>query len=77
MMTVLTFLLYAVDKFAAIQGWSRIPEKLLHLLTLLGGWFGGFLAQVIVNHKSSKRTFKRLYWLTVIFNIVFLLTYLH
>lgn len=36
----LTFLAYAVDKRCAQSGWLRVPEALLHLLELIGGWPG-------------------------------------
>ncbi|MGL6045682.1 MAG: DUF1294 domain-containing protein, partial [Vogesella sp.] len=36
---------------------------------LLGGWPGAALAQYVFNHKSTKPSFRRLYWLTVLLNV--------
>jgi uncharacterized membrane protein YsdA (DUF1294 family) len=77
MMSLLTFFIYGVDKFAAKQSWSRMPEKFLHLLSLFGGWIGGFMAQKLFNHKSSKRRFKVVYWITVVLNLMVLILWLH
>ncbi|MFT4243643.1 MAG: cold shock and DUF1294 domain-containing protein [Acidovorax sp.] len=62
---LLTFWVYAADKNAAKQQRWRVPENNLHLLSLLGGWPGAWLAQQSMRHKSSKREFRVVYWLTV------------
>jgi uncharacterized membrane protein YsdA (DUF1294 family) len=59
---------YAYDKRAAMQGQGRIPENTLHLISLLGGWPGAFLAQQAFRHKTSKGTFQLAYWATVLVN---------
>jgi uncharacterized membrane protein YsdA (DUF1294 family) len=38
----------------------------LHLLDLLGGWPGGFLAQRRLRHKCSKGSFQFVFWLIVL-----------
>ncbi|WP_091470549.1 DUF1294 domain-containing protein [Methylophilus rhizosphaerae] len=40
----LTFIIYASDKSAATRKQRRIPEKMLHLLALIGGWPGAVMA---------------------------------
>ena len=65
LINLLTFWIYAADKNAAQDGRWRVPEKNLHLLSLLGGWPGAWLAQQSMRHKSSKREFRVVYWLTV------------
>tara|TARA_R110001599_G_scaffold171353_1_gene362239 strand:+ start:246034 stop:246315 length:282 start_codon:yes stop_codon:yes gene_type:complete len=67
--SVITFVAYAMDKSAARKGNGRISENTLHLLSLLWGWPGAWAAQQILRHKSSKRSFRRVYWLTVLLNI--------
>lgn len=62
---LLTVWTYAADKNAAIEGRWRTKESRLHLLSLLGGWPGAWLAQQSMRHKSSKRAFRTVYWLTV------------
>ncbi|NTS78207.1 DUF1294 domain-containing protein [Catenovulum sp. SM1970] len=65
----IAFIVYALDKSSAKNGRWRTPESHLHLLSLLGGWPGAFYAQNKLKHKSSKRAFKNMYWLTVTANI--------
>ncbi len=68
-MSVITFIVYAVDKNAARRNTRRVPEKNLHLLALLGGWPGALLAQQMLRHKSVKQPFRVLFWATVCGNI--------
>lgn len=64
-----TFVIYAGDKSAAQNNRRRTPEVNLHLLSLIGGWPGAFLAQNYLRHKSSKREFQQVYWITVVINL--------
>ena len=70
--SLLTFILYWSDKRAAKNGAQRTPESTLQLLSLVGGWPGGLFAQRIFRHKSTKKSFQFVYWLTVFFNIAVL-----
>jgi uncharacterized membrane protein YsdA (DUF1294 family) len=63
--SVVTFIVYARDKWAAKRGAWRTPEMVLHLFDALGGWPGGFAAQRMLRHKTSKVGFQILFWLTV------------
>ena len=67
--SLLAFMAYALDKSAAIQGRWRISESSLHVLSLACGWPGALLAQQLLRHKSSKRSFQTTYWGTVVLNI--------
>ena len=67
-LSIITFITYALDKSAARKCQWRIPENHLHLLSLFGGWPGAVIAQRQLRHKSSKRSFQRLFWLTVTVN---------
>lgn len=67
-MSVAALVAYAVDKRAAERGAWRIPEKVLHLVSLLGGWPGAFLAQKLFRHKTRKVYFQLTYWATVLVN---------
>lgn len=71
-LSLITFLVYARDKLAARRSERRIAERVLHLLDLMGGWPGGWLAQKILRHKCSKRAFQRMYGLTVLLNVALL-----
>ncbi|QYJ89125.1 DUF1294 domain-containing protein [Shewanella halotolerans] len=67
--SLITFTSYAIDKRAARQDTWRIKESRLHWLSLLGGWPGAMLGQQHLRHKSSKRAFRVVLWLTVIINL--------
>ncbi len=66
--SLLTFSMYAADKTAARKGASRTPEKTLHLLSLAGGWPGALAAQQKFRHKTRKRSFRSVFWITVLLN---------
>lgn len=53
---IITFLLYAIDKWKAIKGKWRIPEKVLLLWSLFGPW-GGFTGMKVMHHKTHKKKF--------------------
>jgi uncharacterized membrane protein YsdA (DUF1294 family) len=63
------FFVYAIDKSAARRGAWRTPEKTLHGLALAGGWPGALVAQRVLHHKSSKATFRTVFWATVVINV--------
>ena len=64
--SAVTYWVYAVDKRRAEQGGWRVPEARLHLLELLGGWPGAFLAQRRLRHKCSKVSYQAGFWLIVL-----------
>ena len=75
--SLLTFIMYAVDKSASKKGAWRTQESTLHLLSLAGGWPGALVAQQKLRHKSKKQSFRSVFWLTVLLNcgvFVWLLT---
>ncbi|MCU7862396.1 MAG: cold shock and DUF1294 domain-containing protein [Candidatus Thiodiazotropha sp. (ex Lucinoma borealis)] len=67
-LSLLTFIMYAVDKSAAKEGAWRTPESTLHLLSLAGGWPGAVVAQQKLRHKSKKQSFRTVFWVTVLLN---------
>jgi len=71
-LSLLTFWMYWVDKRAAQTGQWRTPESTLQLLALAGGWPGAWLAQLALRHKSSKLSFRLVYWLMVLAHGFFL-----
>ena len=66
--SLLTFIMYAIDKSAAQKGAWRTQESTLHLLSLAGGWPGALVAQQKLRHKSKKQSFRSVFWLTVLLN---------
>jgi uncharacterized membrane protein YsdA (DUF1294 family) len=69
-MSVVSFIAYAIDKKAAIAGRRRISERTLWLLGLFCGWPGALLAQQTLRHKSSKTSFRVVFLITVVCNLV-------
>ena len=71
--SVVTYMAYANDKYAAQTGRWRTKEGTLLSLGLAGGWPGGLIAQYRFRHKTKKISFQVVYWLTVGLNCVGLL----
>jgi uncharacterized membrane protein YsdA (DUF1294 family)/cold shock CspA family protein len=67
-LSILTYLAYALDKSKAKRGAWRTQESTLHFLSFAGGWPGAALAQQFLRHKSSKREFRNIFWITVAIN---------
>jgi len=56
-MSVVTFLLYGYDKIAANNRGLRIPNLLMHCLSLIGGFVGGWAGMIVWYHKKSQISF--------------------
>jgi uncharacterized membrane protein YsdA (DUF1294 family) len=65
-MSAFAFFAYRSDKRSAEAGEWRIPEATLHLISLIGGWPGAFLAQRALRHKTSKTSFQFVFWSVVL-----------
>ncbi len=57
-MTLVTFIMYGVDKSKAKKGRWRIPEKTLLLFAACFGGLGAFLGMRIFRHKTKHTSFK-------------------
>ncbi|SFR42100.1 Uncharacterized membrane protein YsdA, DUF1294 family [Pseudidiomarina maritima] len=76
LLSAVTYLLYALDKRAAQQSNQRTPEKVLHWLSVLGGWPGALIAQQQFRHKTRKTSFRVGFYFTVILNIAAVLYFI-
>ncbi len=56
-MTLVTFITYARDKYKAVKNRWRTPEGTLILLAFTGGAIGGALGMLICRHKIRKAKF--------------------
>lgn len=63
--SLIAFVLYGIDKRRAIKNQPRISEQTLHLLSLLGGWPGAYLATRWFRHKTLKIMFRFVFWMIV------------
>lgn len=66
--SMVAFVAYKFDKSAARNDRRRTPENTLHLFALIGGWPGALVAQRLLRHKTSKRSFQVTFWITVMLN---------
>lgn len=53
----ISFSVVFLDKALAKLSLTRVPEKVFHSISLLGGGAGGLLGMLLANHKISKRSF--------------------
>ncbi|MDM1783634.1 DUF1294 domain-containing protein [Acinetobacter bereziniae] len=70
---VMTYWFYSQDKEAAQINQRRVPENTLHILAFLGGWPAAWLAQQRLRHKTQKQPFRKIYFCTIVFNILLIL----
>ena len=67
---IITFILYAVDKFKAINKKRRISELTLYSFGFIGGFLGAILAMVLFRHKTKKFRF---WFLNIFYMIIWIL----
>lgn len=67
---IITFVVYAVDKYKAINNHKRISELTLFLLGFIGGPLGAFLAMFLFRHKTRKLRF---YFLNILYIVIWIL----
>ena len=53
-MSIISFVLYGIDKKKAIKGKERIKEKTLLFFTIMNGSIGAFFARFVFRHKTEK-----------------------
>ena len=68
--SVVCFVVYAIDKSAAVAGRWRVSESTLIFLGLVGGWPGAIVAQQVSRHKSNKAAFRSVFWGSVVLNVL-------
>ena len=73
--SILSFIVYAVDKKAATSGGWRISESSLLALGIIGGWPGVIVGQQAFRHKTRKAGFRSAFWGTVILNVLAFVTF--
>ncbi len=62
----ITYLAYASDKRRARAKQWRVSEAQLHLMEMVGGWPGAFLAQRNLRHKCSKGNYQLVFWTIIL-----------
>ena len=67
--SVVTFAFYGYDKHQAIAQGLRVPEIVLHLLALIGGFLGGWAGRAYFRHKTRKTVFLVVLIIATILNL--------
>lgn len=67
---VAAFVLYGYDKSVAGGSATRIPERVLHGVELLGGTPAAFVGQRVFHHKTQKTSFQVRFWLIVAVQVI-------
>ena len=75
-LTIMSFLIFATDKFQAKNNRMRIPENTLLVVTFLGGSIGSILTMLLFRHKTSKRSFLLNFFLVVAVQIILIILFL-
>ena len=76
-MSLITIIVYGIDKIKAVRGSWRISEATLFLFSFFFGALGGIFSMYVIRHKNRKIKFIILNWLFIIIHIglgVYLLT---
>src|SRR3546814_3947029 len=71
-LSLLSYLMYWLDKEAAQGGAQRIPESTLHLVDLLGGWPGSLIALQQFRPKTFNLSFQFAFCFCFLSNVSFL-----
>lgn len=64
--SLITIIAYASDKRRAQRSDWRVSEAKLHLLEIMGGWPGAWLAQRYLRHKCSKRSYQVVFMVIIL-----------
>jgi uncharacterized membrane protein YsdA (DUF1294 family) len=68
---------YGLDKARARGGARRVPEVVLHGLSLAGGSFGAYLAMRTFRHKTVKGNFRLAFWIIVALQVLLVVWVAH
>ena len=69
-MSLITYVAFAIDKRRAMNGGWRIRESTLQLMELLGGWPGAILGMMLIRHKTKDTTYRTIHHLIVGLHVV-------
>ena len=69
-MSLITYVAFAIDKRRAMNGGWRLRESTLHLMELLGGWPGAILGMMLIRHKTKDTTYRTIHHLIVGLHVV-------
>ena len=67
---VIAFLAFGWDKRQSERRGSRIAERTLLGLAVVGGALGALIGQQVFRHKTQKQPFRTLLWLAAVVNML-------
>ncbi len=67
-----TWMMFGIDKWKALNGRWRIPEKVLLGTAVAGGSLGAFIAMKLFHHKTRKKRFSVVVPLMLVLHIALL-----
>lgn len=67
--SIVTFVMYGIDKLQAKREGGRIPNLILHVMSLIGGFVGALFGRIVFNHKSNIRS-NPLFLITLILGFI-------
>jgi uncharacterized membrane protein YsdA (DUF1294 family) len=65
-----SFFYYWYDKMRAQEQSRRVPEVVLHGLSVVGGSFGAYAAMRLFRHKTIKGEFRLVFWTVVVVQLL-------
>ena len=72
---LVTILVYGYDKWVAGSNLTRVPERVLLVLALVGGTPGALLGMRVFHHKTSKESFRLKFWAVMLVQVVMVIGY--
>lgn len=57
LVSVITFIVFGIDKLKAKKSWWRIPESTLMVLAVIGGSIGALFGMYVFHHKTLHKKF--------------------
>lgn len=70
-LSAVIYKLYEHDKRQAIYHAWRVPQTIMYLGEMAGGWPGAFIAQRRLRHKSTKKFYQSIFWgIILIYQVV-------
>lgn len=72
MINIITFIIYGIDKWKAMNEKWRISEKALLGFALCGGAMGAFIGMQVFRHKTKKMLFKIMIPILLVLNFFIL-----
>lgn len=77
LINIVTFFFFAIDKFKASGEYRRTPEKVLWLLSLIGGSIGALGAMHLFRHKTKKHSFQAVLLLIIVLQIALVFSFIN